>query len=98
MELTGARCLVTGASSGIGRATVLRLADAGADVLALGRDRDALAATGAAPVRRARAAAPAAGAEPIVCDLVAHGAIDEAVAAAGPIDVLVNNAGIGWSG
>src|SRR5690349_14175134 len=82
MELRGARCLVTGASSGIGQATARRLADAGAEVLALGRNRPALALVG----------------EPIVCDLLDRDQIDAAVVEAGPVDVLVNNAGIGWFG
>jgi short-subunit dehydrogenase len=82
MELGGARCLVTGASSGIGQATALRLAAAGAEVLALGRNRAALELVG----------------RPIVCDLLDREQIDAAVAAAGAVDVLVNNAGIGWRG
>ena len=83
MELAGARCLVTGASSGIGRACALRLVEAGADVLALGRERGALEATGGTP---------------IVCDLLEPDAVERAAAAAGDVDVLVNNAGIGWFG
>jgi short-subunit dehydrogenase len=82
MEIGGARCLVTGASSGIGQATALRLAAAGAEVLALGRNRAALELVG----------------RPIVCDLLDREQIDAAVAAAGAVDVLVNNAGIGWRG
>jgi short-subunit dehydrogenase len=82
MELRGARCLVTGASSGIGQATARRLAAAGADVLALGRNRPALALVG----------------EPIVCDLLDREQIAAAAVEAGPVDVLVNNAGIGWFG
>jgi short-subunit dehydrogenase len=82
MQIGGARCLVTGASSGLGRATAQRLAAAGAEVLALGRDRDALELVG----------------RPIVCDLNDRAQIDAAVAAAGEVDVLVNNAGIGWHG
>jgi short-subunit dehydrogenase len=82
MEIGGARCLVTGASSGIGQATALRLAAAGAEVLALGRNRGALELVG----------------RPIVCDLLDRAQIDAAVAAAGEVDVLVNNAGIGWRG
>ncbi|MDQ3874929.1 MAG: SDR family NAD(P)-dependent oxidoreductase, partial [Actinomycetota bacterium] len=39
MRIRGAVCLVTGASSGIGRATALALRRQGADVVALGRDR-----------------------------------------------------------
>src|SRR4051812_19336954 len=82
MELRGARCLVTGASSGIGHATAVRLGAAGADVLALGRNRPALELVG----------------RPIVCDLLDREQLDAAAAAAGPVDVLVNNAGIGWAG
>jgi short-subunit dehydrogenase len=82
MELRGARCLVTGASSGIGRATALRLAAAGAEVLALGRNRPALELVG----------------RPIVCDLLDRDQVDAAIAEAGEVDVLVNNAGIGWLG
>jgi short-subunit dehydrogenase len=82
MELTGARCLVTGASSGIGQATAMRLATAGAEVLALGRNRPALELVG----------------RPIVCDLLDRDQIDASVAEAGEVDVLVNNAGIGALG
>jgi short-subunit dehydrogenase len=83
MELAGARCLVTGASSGIGRATAVRLVDAGAHVLALGRNRPALESTGG---------------EPLVCDLLDCAAIERALADAGRVDVLVNNAGLGGVG
>src|SRR5205814_2073901 len=54
-EVAGAVCLVTGATSGIGRATALRLAQGGARVVALGRDQSALdqvaAATSGAAIR-----------------------------------------------
>ena len=41
-RMDGARCLVTGASRGIGRATALRCAEMGADVAIAARDVDAL--------------------------------------------------------
>ena len=45
--LTGRVAIVTGASRGIGRATCLALAQAGAHVVVVGRDRVRLAATAA---------------------------------------------------
>lgn len=41
-SLAGRKAVVTGASSGIGRAIAVGLADAGADIVAAGRDRDRL--------------------------------------------------------
>ena len=91
MELTGAVCLVTGGSSGIGRAVALRLARSGAQVVALGRDRDALD-----EVARATCGYG------VVADLAAPGeverAAEEALRLAGRVDLLVNNAGEGWAG
>ncbi|HEY9283931.1 MAG TPA: SDR family NAD(P)-dependent oxidoreductase, partial [Pyrinomonadaceae bacterium] len=42
-ELEGKIALVTGATSGIGRATAVRFAEAGASLCAVGRSREALA-------------------------------------------------------
>lgn len=74
--------LVTGASSGIGKAIALELAAAGIRVLALGRDGKALDALGAT-----------AGVVPVVCDL---GNLPEVYRKIDgeEIDVLVNNAGL----
>jgi 3-oxoacyl-[acyl-carrier protein] reductase len=85
LGLHGKRCVVTGASRGIGRATAELLAAEGARLLLVGRDRDALAA-----------AAPP-GAELLAADVTEPDAGERIVAACverlGGIDVLVNNAG-----
>lgn len=75
--------LITGATSGIGRATVLGLADAGYHVYALGRSRKAL--------EDIRASRP--GITPICVDVTDRDALESVVSDL-PIDVLVNNAGM----
>jgi short-subunit dehydrogenase len=80
-------CLVTGASSGIGRATAELLAREGASVIALGRDREALDQVAAAT-----------GGRVVQADLSSAGDVDRAAAEMGSVDVLVNNAGEGWFG
>jgi 3-oxoacyl-[acyl-carrier protein] reductase len=94
LGLAGRRCLVTGASRGIGLATARMLAGEGASVLLSARGEEALAA--AAGECRA-AARGEAGIESVALDVTGPGAGDELVAAAaerlGGADVLVNNAG-----
>ncbi|MET9123695.1 SDR family oxidoreductase [Streptomyces sp. NPDC004528] len=79
--------IVTGAGSGIGRATAIALAGSGAQVLGVGRRKDALAETAHAH----------AGIAVLPLDIREEDAADTVVAAAverwGRIDVLVNNAG-----
>ncbi|WTV77167.1 SDR family oxidoreductase [Streptomyces sp. NBC_00028] len=93
----GQLVLVTGAGSGIGRATAYAFAESGARVIAV--DRDAEGAARTAEMSRLLGA-PEAWAETVdVSDEQAMEKLADRVAAEyGVVDVLVNNAGIGLSG
>lgn len=91
MRLEGAVVLVTGASSGIGRATAHRLVRSGARLLLSGRDEVAL---GKVAADTGGAALVADLAQPDAPERLAREALD----VAGHVDVLVNNAGLGWAG
>jgi NAD(P)-dependent dehydrogenase (short-subunit alcohol dehydrogenase family) len=86
--LAGRSALVTGATAGIGRAVALRLAALGAHVVAHGRDPE----RGAALV--AEIAAAGGTARFVEADLTDADDTLRLAADAGPVDVLVNNAGI----
>ncbi|WP_268220261.1 SDR family oxidoreductase [Streptomyces sp. EMB24] len=93
----GRLVLVTGAGSGIGRATALAFAEAGARVVAV--DRDTGMALRTAGEARARGAADAWAETADVADEQAVEKLAERVTAAhGVVDVLVNNAGVGLGG
>ncbi|MFD8254703.1 SDR family oxidoreductase [Streptomyces werraensis] len=93
----GRLVLVTGAGSGIGRATALAFAEAGARVVAV--DRDTGAALRTAGEARARGATDAWAETADVADERAVEKLAERVTAAhGVVDVLVNNAGVGLGG
>ena len=88
IDLTGKKALVTGSTRGIGRAIAGMLAECGADVAIVGRDK-AKADAVAAEVPRARGFAADVSVPAEVERLVG-----EVETALGGLDILVNNAGI----
>jgi NAD(P)-dependent dehydrogenase (short-subunit alcohol dehydrogenase family) len=84
----GQRALVTGATSGIGRAVALELARDGAEVLVHGRD----AARGAQTVQEITAAGGAA--HFVAADLGDSADVQRLASDIGEVDVLINNAGM----
>jgi len=91
-ELVGKAALITGGTTGLGRAMAERFLDEGASVVITGRDaslgdeaEQALGSRGAIRFVRADAADPD----------QARASVDETVAMLGGLDILVNNAGIG---
>lgn len=92
----GATAVVTGANSGIGLATALRLATAGHRVFAGARRSEALA-----DIESAAAAAGVSSVQPVLLDVTDDDSVVAAFAGIlehGPVEVLVNNAGITGSG
>jgi NAD(P)-dependent dehydrogenase (short-subunit alcohol dehydrogenase family) len=91
-DLEGSSALVTGATSGIGRAAAEELGRHGAEVIVHGRDPgrgsavvDAITAEGG----KARF---------VAADLSQPEGPGDLAEQAGPVDVLVNNAGFSWNG
>ncbi|HTZ80475.1 MAG TPA: SDR family oxidoreductase [Stellaceae bacterium] len=86
--LTGKRVLVTGASAGIGRASVLALAARGAEIIATGRRKAALESL------RTETKSAGGRIETIAGDLNDAGFVRELAGAAADVDILLNNAGV----
>src|SRR5882757_9563157 len=93
MNLEGKVCLVTGGVRGIGAATALRLAKAGADIAVQSRD------AGSAAALEVKAGIEAVGRRclSLAADMAipadAGRVVEETVSGLGGIDVLVHNAG-----
>ena len=82
--MSAQRALVTGCSTGIGRATAIELTARGYDVIATARRRETLADLKVA--------------ETLTLDVDRDESVAEVRDAVGPVDVLVNNAGFGIEG
>ncbi len=97
IRLDGRTALITGGSKGLGLATAIRFAEAGAEVAILARNAEALEAARAAIGKVARAQVVA-----IACDVTDPAAIQRAhesvVSTLGKVDILVNNAGTSQTG
>jgi len=91
-DLEGVSALVTGATSGIGRAAAEELARHGAEVIVHGRD----AGRGAGVVDRITAEGGKA--RFVAADLSDPAQLDDLAGQASGVDVLVNNAGVSWFG
>ena len=90
-DLTGRTAVVTGATRGLGRAFARALAEAGADIVAVGRDEVA-----AAEVEQ-ELAEVGGRSQTVIADVTSRSEVERVLAAAvdqfGAVDVLVNNAG-----
>ncbi len=93
-DMTGRVCLVTGATSGHGRAVAAALARRGAAVVLLGRSADKCRAVRKEIAEETGGRAP----DVLLCDLAVRSdiarAADEWLASDRPLHVLVNNAGL----
>jgi len=82
--MTTARAIVTGCSTGIGRATALELAQRGYEVIATARRLETLSGLDVART--------------LVLDVDSDTSVAAVLADVGPVDLLINNAGVGVEG
>lgn len=90
-DMTGVRVVITGPTSGLGRATAERLASLNADLVLVGRSADRTEATAHDLARRGDGHV-----QVVIADMSELGEVATASAAvrkAGPVDVLIHNAG-----
>lgn len=90
-RLDGKRLFITGGSRGLGRAMAIAIAEAGADVILVGRTAESLKSTASEVKATGREAfvITADIGEPAECEQACHTALEKH----GPIDILINNVG-----
>ena len=88
LQLSGKKALITGGSKGIGRATAEVLADEGCEVTLVARDQAVLDEAASAIRTRHQI-----NVRTISADLSSDAAVRRVAEQAGPLDIMVNNAG-----
>lgn len=96
-DLSGQAAIITGAGSGLGQQMALALADAGCDVVGVGRRAEPLEETGAMIREKGRRYLACPGTD-VTDSAQVNRMTEQAIAAMGRITVLINNAGLGGSG
>ncbi len=92
IDLAGRRAVVTGSTAGIGRATAVGLAHAGASVVINGRGSDRVDQA----MREMRQAFPDIDISGVAADLSTAEGAETFLAEAPDVDILVNNLGTAW--
>ena len=87
LQIDGKTALLTGATGGLGRAIAAELAGAGATLV--------LSSRKGAELEELAAALPGSGHRTVVSDLAEPGAVPPLLEAAGDVEILIANAGIG---
>lgn len=96
-DLSGQVAIITGAGSGLGREMALALAEAGADIVGVGRRSEPIEETGEMIRAKGRRYFGRPGTDVTVSEQV-NAMVEEAVKEMGHISILINNAGLGGSG
>ena len=93
-DMTGRSCMITGATSGIGKAAALGLARLGASLVLVGRSRD----RGERTLEEVRRVATAGEVDLLLADLSSQADVrrlaKDFLATGRPLHVLLNNAGL----
>src|SRR6185295_7669027 len=96
-DLSGQAAIVTGAGTNLGQQMALALADAGANIVGVGRRAEPLEETGAMIRAKGRRYLALPGTDVTVSEQV-NAMVAKSIAEMGRINILVNNAGAGGGG